>query len=465
MGSKRLKAVVLQGLKPIACADPEEMKRLSAGYARKVRLINLPGLVTGSVLPMTGKMLGMKTVIPMDGLMSVAILKKWGTVYNNTTGITSGDSPIKNWGGSIKDFGHKKYKRLNADHMVRRETQKYHCYSCILGCGGILDTKGITQGSHSHKPEYETACVFGALILSNDLDTIYKCNDICNRSGLDTIAAGGTIAFAVECFENGILTKEDTGGLELRWGSTDAIVKLLEMMARREGLGDILADGSKKAAERIGKGSERYAIHVGGAEPGMHDSRYDPMMGVVFAADPTPGRHTTMAGQYYNFMHLWDKDSRAPAVTRPYAKSEEYIPSEKDAKKAAMGVGFKQVVDAIGGCLFAILTGVQHWPAFEYLNAATGWKRTPEEYIDIGMRLQALRQLFSLRHGVDPRRNVLPPRMSGHPPLTEGTLAGATVPIDEMVSLYWKANGWDEKTGVPGRDIVEKLGLAAVEER
>jgi aldehyde:ferredoxin oxidoreductase len=463
MGSKRLKALVLRGNRPISCADPAAVKALSKAYSDKVRKQNLPGLFKGRFLPLLGKALGMKQVIPMDGIMSAGILRRWGTIYNNLAGAVNGDSPMKNWGGSVADFGSRHYQRLDPDRFVSRETRKYHCYSCVIGCGGVLDVSGVIPGvKHSHKPEYETACSFGALCLNDDLETVLRCNEICNRSGLDTISAGATVAFAIECYENGLLTKEDSGGLELRWGNAKAIVALLELMARREGLGDLLADGTKAAAKRIGKGSERYAIHAGGQEPGMHDSRMDPMMGVAFSADPTPGRHTISASVYYNVSHVWDDVPWAPASTRIYPKSEEYEATEREADKSVAGACLKQVIDAAGGCLFALTTGVQHWRIFDYLDAATGEKRGAEAYMEAGRRIQTLRQLFNVKQGLDPRTTIMHRRMAGVPPLADGPLAGATVPIGDMVSNYWRRFGWDPDTGIPLPDTLEELGLPGV---
>ncbi len=460
MGSKRLKALVLKGNRPIPCADPAAVKALSKAYSDKVRRQNLPGLMKGRFLPVLGKIMGGKQVLPLDGIMSAGIMKRWGTIYNNLAGAVNGDSPMRNWGGSVAEFGARHYGKLDPDRIVKRETRKYHCYSCVIGCGGVVDVSDIMPGiSHSHKPEYETACTFGALCMNDDLETIYRCNEICNRSGLDTISAGGTMAFAIECFENGILTKADTGGLELRWGDGKAMVALLELMAARKGLGDLLADGVKKAAERIGRGSERYAMHAGGQEPGMHDARLDPMMGVSFSADPTPGRHTISASVYYNVSHVWEGVPWAPKSTKIYPKGEEYEATEREADKSVAGTCLKQVLDAAGGCLFAVATGTQHWRIFDYLDAATGVKRSREDYMDAARRIQTLRQLFNVKQGLSPRDSIMPQRMAGEPPLETGPLAGIRVPIKAMVSNYWRRFGWDPETGVPLPETLAAYGL------
>jgi len=458
MGSKRLKALVLSGSAKIPCARPEDTKALSKAYTERVGRMSLPGFLKGRYLPLMGKALGLKTVFPIDGIMIAGIFKKWGTIYNNTAGLANGDSPVRNWGGSVLDFASSRYQKLNPDLIIGREGKKYHCYSCVIGCGGICDAAGTgALGSHMHKPEYETCCAFGPLLLNDDLDTVFLCNDLCNRSGLDTISAGSTVAFALECFERGILSKADTGGLELRWGDKDAIVALLKLMIAREGIGDILADGVARAAERIGKGSEAFAVHSGGQEPGMHDGRLDPMMGLAFAADPTPGRHTIAAAVYYNVSHLWDYVSWAPAVTRPYAKAREYEASEEEALKSAAMACLKQVLDSAGGCLFAIITGLQHWRLFELLNAVTGEARAPDEWIEIGRRIQAGRAAFNALHR--PRAvgeaasgragYYYNPRLAGHPPLERGPLKGKSVPLDAMVRNYRKALGLEPDTGKP----------------
>lgn len=461
MGSKRLKAVVLAGTKIIGCEDPQTMKTISKELSVKVRKTSMPGFVPGAVFPFLGKVMGgMKKSAPMDGIMMGMLMKRWGTPMNNTLGVTSGDSPLKNWGGSVKDYNYSYYKNLDPDLVLRLETKKYHCYSCIIGCGGVCDISRLNGGEylHTHKPEYETCMAFGGLVMNKDLDSIFLINELLNRAGMDSISAGGTVAFAIECYENGIITKDMTGGLELTWGNAQSILALLKLMIAREGIGDLLADGSKIAAQKLGAGSEAYAITAGGQEPGMHDSRMDPMLGVHFSADPTPGRHTIGSAQYYDVLHLWEKVSWAPNPGS-YEKAGEYIPNEKTALKTVANSCYKELTDGAGGCLFAMVLGVNHWKLFEWLNAATGWKKTPDEYMEIGKRIQTLRQMFNIKHGVDPMSYKMHPRAAGNPPLEEGPNKGKQVPIEAMMRLHWKAYGWDEQTGVPTPHTVTELHL------
>jgi len=462
MGSKRLKAVVLAGTKPIECDNPEAVRAISKEYSEKVKNSNFPGIVKGEMLPFISSVMSkQKTFSDADGMMSVSTMKRWGTIFNNTFGIPSGDSPIKNWGGSAVDYNRTFYKNINPDRIIKRQERKYYCYSCVIGCGGVCQIKDIQNGeySHTHKPEYETICAFGGLLMNNDLESIFYINELLNRAGMDSISAGNTVAYAIECYENGILTKEDTDALELKWGDSEAIVALVKKMIAREGIGDILADGVKVAVSRIGEHSDKFAMHAGGQEPGMHDPRLDPVLGLHFSADPTPGRHTIGGGTYYNFMGLPELVSWAPRIKNKTPKAQEYIASDEVGLKTVAGACCKQVVDGVGGCLFAMISGIQNWRIFDYLNAATGWCKTPDEYMEIGKRMQTLRQMFNVREGIEPISFKMNDRIAGVPPLKEGANAGKTVPVEDMMSFYWKHFGWDMKTGAPTKETIVNLGL------
>lgn len=462
MGSKKLKAVVLCGSKQILSNDPETIRKYSKEYSQKVKNINLPGIFKGSLLPIMGKaMIIPKNIMPMDGMMSAAIMKKWGTGFGNTMGMHNGDDPIKNWGGSVVDYNRKYYKNVNPDKVLKREYKKYHCYSCVIGCGGLCDIKDIASGefTHTHKPEYETVNAFGALLMNKDLDAIFYINELLNRAGMDSISAGNTVAYAIECYENGLLTKEDTDGLELNWGNAKAIIELVKKMILREGIGDILADGVKEAVKRIGHETNKYAMHAGGQEPGMHDPRLDPALGVHFSADPTPGRHTIGAFSYYNYMHLWEKISWIPKIKRGISKEVEHEVSDRNGLVTVANSCIKQVLDGSGGCLFALITGVQHWKIFEYLNAATGWDKTPDEYMIIGKRIQTLRQMFNIREGINPIDFKIPDRIAGNSSLKTGPNKGKTIPIEGMIKKHWEHFGWDNETGIPTENTIKDLGL------
>ena len=190
----------------------------------------------------------------------------------------------------------------------------------------------------------------------------------------------------------------------------------------------------------------------------MHDPKMDPMLGVFFSADPTPGRHTIGGGMYYNMMYLWDEVSWAP-VTRKYPKSEEYIPSDNEALKSVAHSIYKMITDGAGGCFFAMIVGLPHWNLFTMLNYATGWNLSADEYMVIGKRIQTLRQMFNIKHGIKPKDFMMGDRVIGKPPLKAGHLKGITLPVEEMVQLHWKHFGWNEATGAPEDKIADELKL------
>ena len=461
MGSKRLKAMVLAGSRPMPCADPEKVKAISKELGRKLLKMTLPtGL--GVFLGAGGVMMGHLPNIPLDGALTSYMFREWGTQANTSLAITSGDGPIKNWAGTPRDV------RLmdavyNPEHINRIETAKYHCYSCPLGCGGKLNIRGrkYVKFDETHKPEYETIEAFGPLLLNWSLDSVYELNELLNRAGMDTISAGNTVAWAIECYENGLLTAEQTDGLELNWGNTEAIIALVKKMIAREGFGDALADGVKRASERFG--GKEYAMHIGGQEPGMHDARNDPQLGVHFVAEPAPGKHTVGMSIQYGAMSLCDVCSWAPPA-KPHAKSRDLEDTEELAMISKANACYTMLTDGAGGCYYGQMMGVHMWKLIDYLNAAEGWDHDGDHYMEIGERIQNLRQLFNIKQGYDPAAVKLPDRMLGKPPLPHGPLKGVTLRNREQVSSHWRAFGWDGDTGVPLRQTVERLGIDALAE-
>ncbi len=450
MGSKRLKAVVLDSAKKIEARNRYKIRELSDKCNKWVQF--QPWFLSGNGLRILAAFLRFLPVqTAMDGMLWKFMLRKWGTIALNQYSTELGDAPIKNWGGSNLDFTKDKSDAINPDTILESEISKYHCYSCPLGCGGIC--KGKFPGREAHKPEYESVMALSGLCLNDNLDSIFTMNDILNRAGMDTISAGGTIAFAIECYERGILTKEDTDGLELTWGNTGAMLSLLDKMIARDGIGDILADGVKKAAERIGKNSDPYAMHAGGQELPMHDSRFDPGFAVHYAVEATPGRHTIGSQMYYEMFRLWTKDKSLPRPWLMYRKKSKYAVTEKKAIEAAACSKFMNVLNGAGGCAFGAQIGADRFPLFEWLNAVTGWEKTPEAYMEIGKRLQTLKHTFNMRHGIDPKSAKPNLRAVGRPPLTSGANKYRTVNIDKMMENYWQQFNWSPDTGRPSEKL------------
>lgn len=356
------------------------------------------------------------------------VFSKYGTSALTYQSAFSGDSPVKNWKGVGKeDFP--SAENLSGDNVICYDTGPYGCFGCTVACGGIQQVDDGPYAIRGHKPEYETLAAFGSMCLNDNLPSIIYLNHICNDYGLDTISAGATIAFAMECYENGLITQEETDGIALEWGNHAAIVDMTVKMARREGFGDILADGVVRAAQRIGKGSEQYAMHVGGQELPMHDPRdienpYNTRNAFMYLVDATPARHTQS-------------------------------PHEGFAIQAAGVCSFTSFLQGAGD-------DVPHFS--DFINAVTGWHLSPVDMITIGDRIATMRHVFNIREGFTPSDFVYPDRVLGIPPLQSGPLAGVTVKeqVENMVRDYYQSLEWNLKTGKPSTKKLIELELADI---
>lgn len=466
MGSKRLKGIALAGRDPIRTYDPEGMSKASRELVKFLDRSNRArGAFSGKGLTWMGKMLRRSPVaLGMTGGMASVVMSKFGTIATNVLSSETGDSPVKNWkGAGFADFPVSSHAdQLNPQKIVDFEHTKYHCYSCPVGCGGLLKVdRGKYRLEETHKPEYETCCAFGALILNNDLDTVFYLNELLNRAGMDTISAGVTVAFAIECLEQGDIRKRDVDGLDLRWGNAEAVVAFVEKMIAREGCGDLFADGCKQAALRIGKGSAEIAMHAGGQELPMHDSRFDPGFAVSYVLEPTPGRHTNHGYQWLDLFALHRIFKDLPSPPSVSAVKSKYDPKDKWILQVAASK-YMQLVNAVGGCLFGVQMG-GNLPIPTYLNAALGWNHEPGHYLRVGERIQNLRQAFNFKHGVVVRRDfALPARASGEPPLQKGPLKGVTLPLDRLYADFLAGMGWTEDEARPTREKLEEMGLPEV---
>jgi len=423
MGSKKLKAVVARGKGKVALADSGMVKQLYQEFSKKMREVAF-----------------------------VQTLMKSGTCGNTAALVGSGASPVKNWLlTGTETFP--TVDKIDGDNIIKYETKKYGCYSCPIRCGGITTVpSGKYPVSETHKPEYETVAAFGNMCFNDEVDSIFKLNDMCNRGGLDTISAGSVIAFAMECYEHGIITKADTDGIDLTWGNAEAMIAMTEKIIYREGFGDVLADGVKVAAEKIGKGAEKYAMHIGGQEPGLHNATFLPGRGTGFVAEPTPGRHT--AGAPYT---RCDTNTAAgPYKELQFSGFEKYQYTGK-GQAAAVATNYWQVGTSTGMCLMPFMSGV--FPLLEFVKAVTGWDMSVSETLETGARIQTLRQLFNVREGITPSDFRLPDRMVGIPPKSEGPLREITIDIETLTREYREAMEWDPKTGQPSEACLTRLGL------
>jgi aldehyde:ferredoxin oxidoreductase len=427
MGSKMLKAVVVNGNIKIPVADANKLKHLSKSYINQVKKSDL----------------------------NFEILSRYGTCGYTGSLIASGATPIKNWKFAGEQAFPDYQKIADGDKVIQYQIRKYGCANCPIACGGILDaSKGRYKIGETRKPEYETIAAFGPLCLNDDLESIIKMNDICNRAGLDTISAGTVLAFAMECAEKNVLTRSDMDGIQLTWGNYEAMIEMLQKMIKREGFGDILADGVKKAAEKIGNKAEAIAVHIGGQEPGLHGALYMPSRGTGMVCDPTPGRHTATP------MARIDTGS-ARIGPYPGLNFEGYQRYEYKSKGPASAIAssFYQVACCAGICMMPVLF-FGNYPLLEFLNATTGYKMELDECLQTGARIQTLRQCFNIREGFDPTKVKIPGRLIGNPPIETGPLKNRQIDIDSLAQEYRKAMGWDPNTGHPTAKTLERLNLA-----
>ena len=261
----------MRGKKKVPVADPERLKAINTEYMKDFKTSKLADRISLRFLNnIVSKLIywtGMS--VPAHPSMVREILKKYGTTGNLVYSFMTGDTPIKNWEGvGYKDYTMKSAAKNSDESILKRQKRKYACQGCPLGCGGIIDIeKGRYAGTQGHKIEYETVGAFGGMTLVDDTDTLIELNEMCNRAGIDTISTGAACAFAIDCFEHGILSTKDTGGIQLKWGNGESILKLTEMIINREGLGDLLADGVKtrQREDRQGLGGLRHSCRWAGA--------------------------------------------------------------------------------------------------------------------------------------------------------------------------------------------------------
>jgi aldehyde:ferredoxin oxidoreductase len=454
MGSKNLKMLVLKGNEEVSSFDKVLFSELVNNYYKssKVRTLgNISHSLFRRVLSMVKSMRRFK--IGMMGPPSIMrmLFRSFGTSMGNTINAENGDSPVKNWRGiGMHDFPFEKSQEISSVKLNQYKIRDFGCFGCPVKCGAILKVPELDL-EETHLPEYETCCAFGTLLLNNDLLSIVKLNHLCNQAGLDTISTGASIGFAIECYEEGILDKNDTEGLELNWGNTKSIISLTEKIIAREGLGDILADGVRIASVRIGKGSEKYAIHSLGSELPMHDPKFMESLAFSYAFDPTPGRHTTASIDFTESGPL-DKFENKIKLPKNWKKN-----LNKKVEAQVIDTAFHQVIHSAGMCMFALSFGT--YPFLDLINALTGWNMSIEECLENGIKIQTIRQLFTLREGVELSNNTLPPRVIGDPPLKDGPLKGITVEYAEFYRKFCEKMGWDPKSGFPLRQTLYDLEL------
>jgi len=382
--------------------------------------------------------------------------RRAGTSSHTVRAVLDGGATVRNWSGVGKiDFP--EVENLSDINLMEYLVKRTGCWQCPIQCKGALraSTGDYQWEEGASKPQFETLVSFGSKLLNPNLESIIKEDDICNRYGLDTMSAGGVLALAAECYEKGIITKEDTDGIELTWHNHRAHVAMLEKVAKREGFGNILADGVRVAAEMIGRGAEEYAIHIGGQEGTAREPKQQPGILTQFVLDATPCRHMQGGTRWVESGHGMP-DLGIEAVL-------PHVYSDKGQAHKKISAWF-HVLNATGVCLFGhvrMLVGRAADARYPIgsLNAVTGWDYDLEELLKTGDRIATIRRAFNIREGINPLQFKVPGRLVGKPPMEIGPWKGVEIDLDTQLKDYLRAMRWDDKTAKPSREELERLAL------
>ncbi len=363
--------------------------------------------------------------------------------------VTTGNVAVNNFSEGILPNAHE------ADCLLIREKMD-GCWACPVQCKKVVKSEGKYQVDPEYGgPEYETIGAVGTSCGLVDIRAISRASQLCNAYSLDTISAGMTVSFAMECFENGLLTTEDTGGVELKFGNADAMLKTLELIAKREGIGDLLAEGTKIAAEKIGKGAEKYSMDVKGVSIPMHEPRYKHILGVGYMVNPHGADHC------FNLHDtMVSTEGRLLDQFRAIMGQIDPPPEEDyGALKAAMlrySFFDRFIKDSLISCQFVPYTVPQ---LVELANAVTGWDMTVNEMFTMAERALTMFRLFNVREGLSVDDDKLPGRFYDG---KSGALEDKPCDLEEMEkarNYYYTLMGWDTKTGIPLKEKVEELRI------
>ncbi|MHA1379192.1 MAG: aldehyde ferredoxin oxidoreductase family protein [Candidatus Helarchaeota archaeon] len=431
MGSKNLKAIACRGTdQNIEIANESLIKKASRSVFSK---INTNILVTS--------------------------IRSYGTPWFLDVFWIIGDIPFKNWGWSVHDWAEKKgvepytLTQKLAGSSIRKNLKKriYACYGCAIACGCEIEVPEGAYKCSGHQPEYETLAMFGTNCLNDNLESVCKCNDICNRYGLDTISVGSTISFAMDLYEQGIITKEDIGGIDLTWGNHEAIVKLTEKIAKNENigkLGNILSEGTKSAAEKIGKNAMDYAVQVKGLEAPAHDPRAFVSMGIQYATSNRGACHVNALPSAV------DQGIIFPLLGIPY-KTNRFVNKNKGVITKKMQEVFA-IFNSLIICQFAGLAYGAN-DTCQLLKGTTGFEFDFKDLIyKIGGRINTLKRIYNIRCGISGKDDVLPKKLMT--PVKTGSTADIVPDIETQKEEFYKENKWDHN-GYPTMERLKELGL------
>ena len=436
MGAKRLKAVVVDGHGEISAAKPDEF------FDAALEAINV-------VKARADKGMG-----------------KYGTLGGLIRLNESGALPTRNFKTCYFEEAEKvSGQTLSEKYLIKKRA----CFGCPIGCGRYIQVPAGDYRTPPHEgAEYETVDMLGVQSMIGDLEAIIKAGYLCNIYGLDTISAGNVIAFAIEAYERGIITEEDAGGIRLRWGDPEVTLTLIEKIVRKEGIGRLLAEGVKRASEKLGKGSEEFACHGKGLEIPAHDPRgTSKSLAIQYAVgNPRGACHIEPI-----WTPMWDF-SKVDMGLRRYG-----LPWPPPSRFEEAGVGrgkayrllilFGELAGILGICRFPLQAAEGENLDLDMLSrlttTLTGLDLKPQDLLKISERVYNLKRCFNVREGVDRRSDKLPRRMME--PIASGPTKGIRVEnLDGMLDEFYDAMGWDRETGIPSREKLVELGLGDVAE-
>jgi len=409
MGSKNLKAVAVRGTGGVRAAKPEKfMKILEEAHV----------------------------AIKADPLSPGRI--EYGTTGTVAAAYKAGALPIMNYSRATFDG----IEGLLAETVKEKVyIHNESCFGCPLPCGKTaLIREGLYRGTVLQGPQFETIGLLGSNCGLGDIIAVTRANYLCNQYGLDTISTGNVIAFAIECYQRGFVTSKDTDGLELRFGDADLVLELIEKIAGRDGFGDLLAEGTKRAAEKIGQGSEKFAMHSKGQGFASFEPRSVVGMGLLYAT-ATPGAN----------------HSYGPTFRSELVDLKDPLTHRDKGKLCRTTQNSYCLQDSMIFCSFSRY-GLDQARRLDFLDAVTGWTYSQEEATRVADRIYTLERLFNLREGFTSKDDSLPWR-SVHESMPDGPAGGNRVPLAPMLVDYYRARGWHEETGVPRQETLKELGL------
>ncbi|MGI6784935.1 MAG: aldehyde ferredoxin oxidoreductase family protein [Aminivibrio sp.] len=410
MGSKNLKAIVARGGAKTLMADEGAVRAKSAEKA--------------------------KLYVEKMGAMT-----RFGTPGGVAFAEQNGDLPLKNWSmGSWSE----EVKSITGEAMAETIlTGNWGCTACPIRCGRDVAFNGISGAG----PEYETIGMLGSNCLINDLKAIARGNDLCNRMGIDTIGGGSAVAFTMELLERGIIS-EDTVGYPVNWGDGEAMLRLLSDICEKRGFGEILALGTKKAAQKIGKGAEKYAMHSKGMDMPAHDPRCYKSLAAGYATSNRGACH--LAGFSYSFER---------SAVYPDLGVDAVLDRTADEGKGKMNVGFQNlmgVLDSLKMCKFPI-SHTRIDDLLTWLNGITGWDMDGPELLKAGERIFNLKKLFNVACGLTKEDDSLPERILKEPRGTGGS-PDYLPDLEAQLAEYYRERGWTQD-GTPLPEKIKSLEL------